>query len=121
MNTRSPIHLLLIAVVAVVPGLAMMMAHWVPWRALLGRDLGRLECYAWGTAWIVGTSTAAMRLSDRAGAPLTPGDSARMVEVAALSAGLATIGAYAFDLWGDSRRAEAQRKIAGWKRAANAA
>ena len=71
-NTKSPIYLLLVAVAAVVPGLAMMMAHWFPWRALLGRDLGRLECYAWGTAWIVGTSTGAMRLSARTDAPLMP-------------------------------------------------
>lgn len=122
MNTKPQIHFLLFAVVSIVPGLAMMMAHWFPWRAVLGRDLGRLECYTWGTAWITGTAGAVMRLSDRVGAPLGPGDSARAMETAALSAGVATIAAYALDLWSDSRRTEAQRKIAGWKRrAANAA
>lgn len=75
-------HVALYGVTAIVPGLAMAAAHWFPWRAVLGRDLNRLESYAWGCAWIVGIAAAAMRLSSRIDAPLSPDQSARAESLA---------------------------------------
>lgn len=105
-------HVALYGVTAIVPGLAMAAAHWFPWRAVLGRDLNRLESYAWGCAWIVGIAAAAMRLSSRIDAPLSPDQSARAVEIAAVSAGAATVAAHLVDDWTAHRRANVAARIA---------
>lgn len=105
-------HVALYGFSAIVPGLAMAAAHWFPWRAVLGRNLSRLECYAWGTAWIVGIAAACMRLSSRIDAPLSPDQSARITEIAAVSAGTATVAAYVIDDWTAHRRANVAARIA---------
>lgn len=122
MHKKNLVPVALYGFTALIPGLAMLAAHWFPWRVVLGRDLGRIECYIWGTGWIIGIAGAAMRLSQRLDAPLTPDQSARMAEVAATSAGIATVGAYLIDFWGTHRRngaaarivAEAKKHAAEW-------
>lgn len=109
---RKFAHVALYGFTALVPALAMLAAHWFPWRVFLGRDLGRIECYAWGTAWIVGVATATMRLSQRIDAPLTPDEAARLTELSAISAGTATIAAYLIDDLGAHRRNRAAARIA---------
>lgn len=99
-------------ITAIVPALAMLAAHWFPWRAFLGRDLSRIECYAWGTAWIIGVASAVMRMSRHIGAPVTPEEAARIAELSAVSAGTATIAAYIIDDWGTQRRNSAAARIA---------
>ena len=113
---RHPARLFLFGMATIVPGLAMLAAHYFPWRALLGRDLGRIECYSWGTAWIMGISTAGMRISARLGQPLPPADCARLVELSAVSAGVCTVAAYAIDHWSGLRRRDFAAAIANRRR-----
>lgn len=105
-------HVAFYAVTATVPALAMLAAHWFPWRGLLGRDLSRIECYAWGTAWIIGVASAVMRMSRHIDAPLAPDEAATIAELSAASAGIATIAAYLIDDWGAHRRNRAAARIA---------
>lgn len=111
MSRHKLILIFLYGLVALIPGLAMLAAHWFPWRVALGRDLSRVESYMWGTAWIIGVAGAAIRLSQRLDAPATPDQSARLIEVSAASAGAATMAAYAVDAWGQQRRSATQARL----------
>lgn len=100
-------------VATIVPGLAMLAGHWLPWPTILDRRLRRVEAYAFGISWIIGTAAGLMRLAQRWRIELEPGDCATLVETAAASAGLATLAAYAIDAWTQDRKAAyAERLIA---------
>ena len=74
------------------PAVAMVAAHWFPWRRLLHRDLHNLERYAIGTTAIVGTAAVAIAVSDG-----DRNDHACMLLLAAGAAGAATALAYITD------------------------
>lgn len=67
-----------------------LIGHWFPWRAMLGRDLRRLEAYAYGVAVIA--LAAVIPLAMR-------GDFYAIIvlSVAIVCAGTATLAAYAID------------------------
>lgn len=77
---------------AVVPATTLAVAHWLPWKQVLGRELHRLEAYAIGTTAIVGTALVAMSQSDGDNE-----DHMAMLATAAVSAGVATLAAWAVD------------------------
>ncbi|MCC6454456.1 MAG: hypothetical protein IT328_05895 [Caldilineaceae bacterium] len=77
---------------AVVPAAMLAVAHWLPWKQMLGRDLHRLEAYAIGTTAIVGTALVAMSQSDGDNE-----DHMTMLATAAVSAGMGTLAAWAVD------------------------
>lgn len=79
---------------AIVPALAMIAAHYMPWGPLLGRPLPRIAAYALGTLAIVGTSGSLLATTE---AQVAPRQSARVVMVASGSAGVATILAWVLD------------------------
>jgi hypothetical protein len=83
---------LLKIVCTVLPGVAMIAAHWFPWRRLLHRDLHNLERYAIGTSAIVGTAAISISVSDG-----DRNDHAAMLLLAAGAAGAATALAYITD------------------------
>ena len=92
---ENPLHLISLAALAAALILA---GHWFPWRLLLGRELHRLEAYAYGVgvfALVAGLALAAT------------GNWAGLVIVAVVWAaeGLATVGAYAIDHWAKQRHA----------------
>lgn len=94
----------LFLVAGLVPGLAMLSAHWFPWRTVLARDLHRAEAYTYGVGWIVGVAGGCMRLAERTDTQLSPPECARLLEVSALSAGICTVLAYAIDGWTQERK-----------------
>lgn len=81
-------HLYCIAV----PTVTLALAHWFPWRRVIGHDLHRLEAYAIGTATIVGTAATAMAGSEGDGK-----DHALLLTTTAAAAGLTTLAAWAID------------------------
>lgn len=120
MSHKRLVLVFLHGLTALLPGLAMMLGHWFPWRPILGRDLTKLESYIWGTAWIVGVSAAAMRISQRLDQPLTPDQCARLLELASVSAGLSTMLAYLVDYYSARRRWDAARQMAASQRGKHA-
>jgi hypothetical protein len=86
-------HQFLTGMCATLPGAAMAIAHWFPWRKVIKRDLHKLETYAIGTAAIVGTAALALA-NDVVG---DGEDHARMLMLAAWSAGATTLIAYTVD------------------------
>lgn len=83
---------LLNGICVVFPILALAAAHWFPWRRIRGRHLHRLEAYAIGTAAIVGTSGAAIALSNG-----DKNDHVTMLALATAAAGGITVAAHAID------------------------
>ena len=67
-----------------------LIGHWFPWRSLLGRELHRLEAYAYGVAVILIATAIPLILA---------GDYFALAAllVAASCAGTATLAAYAID------------------------
>lgn len=83
---------LLKVICTALPAIAMIAAHWFPWRRVMHRDLHNLERYAIGTSVIVGTSSIAISVSDG-----DRNDHACMLLLAAGAAGAATALAYIVD------------------------
>jgi hypothetical protein len=82
----------LTGICAIVPAMTMAAAHWFPWRRLLHRELRNTEAYAIGTVAIVGTAVVSIAASDG-----DSDDHIRMLLLAALSAGIATLAAHHID------------------------
>lgn len=82
---------------ATVPGIAMIAAHYLPWRKAIGRQLHRLEAYAIGTAAIVGTAVGLLEIADREEVDIEPRSAAEIVILSAASAGVATLTAWTLD------------------------
>lgn len=103
---------ILTGICALLPGTAMAAAHWFPWQRLFKRELRRLEAYAIGTTAIVGTAAIAIANSEGDGR-----DHSRMLILAAASAGVTTLVAYAVDkfvkLGADNARLSAEREALG--------
>lgn len=92
---ENPLHLISLAVLAAALILA---GHWFPWRLLLGRELHRLEAYAYG----VGVFLLVAGLALAATGNYT---GLAIVAVVWAAEGLATVGAYAIDHWAKQRHA----------------
>ena len=75
----------------VIPMLVLGIAHWFPWKKILGHDLHRLEAYAIGTATIVGTAAVAIADSDEGN------EHAKLLLLTAISAGVTTVLAWWID------------------------
>lgn len=69
---------------------AILIGHWFPWRAMLGRTLHRLEAYAYGVAVILAAAAIPLLLAGNYYALAA-------LAVAASCAGAATLAAYAID------------------------
>lgn len=67
-----------------------LIGHWFPWRALLGRDLRRLEAYTYGVVVIALAAIIPLTLTGNYYAIAA-------LVVAIASAGAATLAAYAID------------------------
>lgn len=70
--------------------MGMLIGHWFPWRLAIGRDLSRLEAYAYGVAWIVAMPMLIMAAQGQA-------LYAALVGLSVVGAGSATLAAYAID------------------------
>lgn len=81
---------LIFVIAAIVPGLTMAAAHYIPWIAAIGRPLYRLEAYAIGVFGIVGTSAGLLLAAD-GHADVKPKHAAVVMVLAAVSAGVATV------------------------------
>lgn len=89
--------LLAFMIAAMAPGLAMAAGHWFPWRRLLNRDLSRPECYIYGCCWIIGVPSTLLILAYHWQIPASPLVSVGLYITALISAGAATLAAYAID------------------------
>jgi hypothetical protein len=79
-----------------VPAMAMLAGHWFPWKKLFGRELTRIQAYAYGTGWIVGVPCIVLAIWQEW--------LAIVVIIASTSgAALATLAAYALDTWAEQR------------------
>ena len=67
-----------------------LVGHWFPWRKAFGRDLHRVEAYAYGVACIILPAIVAYQLAGTAQATA-------ILLVATFSAGLATLISKAID------------------------
>lgn len=83
-------NMIAILLALIIPALAMFAGHWFPWRKAIGRDLTRLEAYAYGVGWIVGIPCIIFAIWQQWNA-------IAVVIVAAGGAGAATLSAYAID------------------------
>ena len=101
------IDVLMIAIAALIAVLLLGVEHYWPWRPMLGRSLGNLECYVAGVLALVLPMSGLLAIWGR------------WVELAALWAivaagGLAVIGMYALDSWLTWRaRAHVSEEIEG--------
>jgi len=93
METHLYLSVLLCAVVAV---FAILAGHWFPWKLVIGRELTRIEAYAYGTACIVTLPVVIMLTLSMVAA-------AMMLMASTLAAGAATVGARAFDRYTETR------------------
>jgi hypothetical protein len=91
----NPLHLVSLAVLAAALILA---GHWFPWRLLLGRDLRRLEAYAYGVGVFLAVAGVALFALGQWTALI-------IVLTVWLAEGLATVGGYAIDNWAKQRHA----------------
>lgn len=89
----------LLALAVLAPALAMFAGHWFPWRKVLRRPLHSVEGYIYGTAWILAVPLLALAYAGL-------WSYAALLAAAAVSAGAATLLAYAVDHW-----AEAEHKV----------
>lgn len=90
-------HTLLMTTIAFfVPAMAMLVGHWFPWRKLFGRELTRLQAYAYGVGWIVGVACIVLAIWQ---------DWFAIAVIIASTSGaaLATLSAYALDTWAEQR------------------
>lgn len=92
---QNPLHLSALFILAAALILA---GHWFPWRLLIGRELHRLEAYAYGVGVFLLVAGAGLA---------SVGYWSALVIVGAvwLAEGLATVGAYAIDHWAKQRHA----------------
>jgi hypothetical protein len=94
-----------IALLVVIPALAMAAAHWFPWRKTFGRDLPRTIAYGYGMVIILVTVTF-VTWAMRPEWPVFIG----YLWIAALAAGAATLAAYAIDAAVEARHLRADMK-----------
>ena len=79
-----------LAIVGAASATLILVGHWFPWRKALGRDLHRIEAYAYGVGCIIGPTLFAYQLVGTAQATAT-------LLVATFGAGIATLASKAID------------------------
>lgn len=78
------------------PALGILAGHWFPWRKVIGKELTRVQAYSYGVFWIVLVPCVVMLAQGEIGHVL-------LLLTSVAAAGLATIGAYAVDIWTETR------------------
>lgn len=77
-------------IVFVVAAAVIAAGHWFPWRLMLGRQLSRIEAYAFGTVAMLAPALAALLATGQTWAAV-------LVLAGAAGAGLTTLAAYGVD------------------------